>query len=216
MALGTRACFTQARRSSHEKLLLAAAIALTAATAASASEYVSFLDYPQKEQDGTEFFTAIEIPQGSFTKYEIDDKTGHIVVDRYQSMPVIYPANYGSITSTLAGDGDPLDALIYTREPIVPGAIIKVRPIGVLKMIDGGDQDDKIVAVPTTDIDPTYDNIKEITDLPKIEQQRLEAFFRVYKQLPEGRKVVELGGFDNAEAARNEIAKAIKAFAEKK
>ncbi len=131
-------------------------------------------------------------------------------------MPVIYPANYGSITSTLAGDGDPLDALIYTREPIIPGAIIKVRPIGVLKMIDGGDQDDKIVAVPTTDIDPTYDNIKEITDLPKIEQQRLEAFFRVYKQLPEGRKVVELGGFDSAEAAQNEVAKAIKAFAEKK
>ena len=83
-------------------------------------------------------------------------------------------------------------------------------------MIDGGDQDDKIVAVPTTDIDPTYDNIKEITDLPKIEQQRLEAFFRVYKQLPEGRKVVELAGFDSAEAAQNEVAKAIKAFAEKK
>ncbi|NKB79279.1 inorganic diphosphatase [Ochrobactrum daejeonense] len=200
----------------HEKLLLASALILTAATAASASDYVSFLDYPQKQQDGTEFFTAIEIPQGSFTKYEIDDKTGHIVVDRYQSMPVIYPANYGSITSTLAGDGDPLDALIYTREPIVPGAIIKVRPIGVLKMIDGGDKDDKIVAVPTTDIDPTYDNIKEISDLPQVEQERLQAFFRVYKQLPAGRKVVELNGFDNAEAARNEIAGAIKAFAEKK
>lgn len=199
-----------------KKLLLASALILTAATAASASDYVSFLDYPQKEQDGSEFFTAIEIPQGSFTKYEIDDKTGHIVVDRYQSMPVIYPANYGSITSTLAGDGDPLDALIYTREPIVPGAIIKVRPIGVLKMIDGGDKDDKIVAVPTTDIDPTYDNIKEISDLPQVEQERLQAFFRVYKQLPAGRKVVELNGFDNAEAARNEIASAIKAFAEKK
>ncbi|GAA5543412.1 MULTISPECIES: inorganic diphosphatase [Brucella] len=198
-----------------KKLLLAAALALTAATAASASDYVSYLDYPQKEQDGKEFFTAIEIPQGSFTKYEIDDKTGHIVVDRYQSMPVIYPANYGSITSTLAGDGDPLDALVYTREPIVPGAIIKVRPIGVLKMIDGGEKDDKIVAVPASDIDPTYDNIKEVADLPKIEQQRLEAFFRVYKQLPEGRKVVELGGFDTAETAQNEVAAAIEAFTEK-
>lgn len=131
-------------------------------------------------------------------------------------MPVIYPANYGSITSTLAGDGDPLDALVYTREPIVPGAIIKVRPIGVLKMIDGGETDDKIVAVPTSKIDPTYDNIKELSDLPKIEQQRLEAFFRVYKQLPEGRKSVELGGFDTAETAANEVAKAIKAFADKK
>lgn len=199
-----------------KKILFTVAVILGSGTATFASDYVSYLDYPQKEQDGKEFFTAIEIPQGSFTKYEIDDKTGHIIVDRYQSMPVIYPANYGSITSTLAGDGDPLDALIYTREPIVPGAIIKVRPIGVLKMIDGGEKDDKIVAVPTTDIDPTYDNIKEITDLPKIEQQRLEAFFRVYKQLPEGRKVVELGGFDKAEAAQNEVAAAIKAFSEKK
>jgi opacity protein-like surface antigen len=75
-----------------KKLLLAATLALTAATAVSASEYVSYLDYPQKEQDGKEFFTAIEIPQGSFTKYEINDKTGHIIVDRYQSMPVVYPA----------------------------------------------------------------------------------------------------------------------------
>lgn len=82
-----------------KKLLLAATLALTAATAVSASEYVSYLDYPQKEQDGKEFFTAIEIPQGSFTKYEINDKTGHIIVDRYQSMPVVYPANYGSITA---------------------------------------------------------------------------------------------------------------------
>ena len=216
MALGNRCISPKPEGHPMKKLLLAAALALTAATAVSASEYVSYLDYPQKEQDGKEFFTAIEIPQGSFTKYEIDDKTGHIVVDRYQSMPVIYPANYGSITSTLAGDGDPLDALVYTREPIVPGAIIKVRPIGVLKMIDGGETDDKIVAVPTSKIDPTYDNIKELSDLPKIEQQRLEAFFRVYKQLPEGRKVVELGGFDTAETAANEVAKAIKAFSEKK
>ncbi|MEY0291180.1 inorganic diphosphatase [Providencia rettgeri] len=181
-----------------------------------ASEYVSYINYPQKGLDGNEFYTAIEIPQGSFTKYEIDDKTGHIIVDRYQSMPVIYPANYGSITSSLAGDGDPLDALVYTREPIVPGAIIKVRPIGILKMIDGGEQDDKIIAVPTSKIDPTYDNIKEVTDLPKIELQRLEAFFRVYKQLPDGRKNVELNGFDNSDAAKSIVSKAIRNFHDNK
>jgi inorganic pyrophosphatase len=198
------------------KSLLTAAAALLVTAGVASAEYVSYLDVPQKKDDGKEFNVAIEIPQGSFTKYEIDADTGHIVVDRYQSMPVIYPANYGSITSSLGGDNDPLDALVYTREPIVPGAIIKVRPIGVLKMIDGGEVDDKIVAVPTSKIDPTYDNIKEIADLPKIEQQRLEAFFRVYKQLPEGRKSVELGGFDTAETAANEVAKAIKAFSEKK
>ncbi len=131
-------------------------------------------------------------------------------------MPVIYPANYGSITSSLGGDGDPLDALVYTREPVVPGAIIKVRAIGVLNMIDGGEKDDKIVAVPASDIDPSYDKIKEISDLPEIEQQRLQAFFRVYKQIPEKRKVVELNGFENAEKAQAEVAAAIKAYADKK
>ena len=96
------------------------------------------------------------------------------------------------------------------------GAIVRVRAIGVLKMIDGGEVDNKIVAVPTTKIDPTYDSIKEISDLPKVEQDRLQAFFRVYKQLPDARKVVEVGGFDNAEAAKNEVAAALKAYSEKK
>ncbi|TWF56660.1 inorganic diphosphatase [Neorhizobium alkalisoli] len=193
--------------------LAAAAFVVTAGVAS--ADYVSYIDYPQKKDDGKEFNVAIEIPQGSFTKYEIDADTGHIVVDRYQSMPVIYPANYGSITSSLGGDNDPLDALVYTREPVVPGAIIKVRPIGVLKMIDGGEVDDKIVAVPTSKIDPTYDNIKEITDLPQVEQDRLQAFFRVYKQLPAGRKAVELNGFEPAAKAEAEVSTAIKTYAEK-
>lgn len=197
-------------------LLVATVLGALGAGTAFAAEYVSYINYPQPTQDGSEFFTAIEIPQGSITKYEIDAKTGHIIVDRFQSMPVVYPANYGSITSSLGGDGDPLDAIVYTREPVVPGAIIKVRPIGVLKMIDGGEADDKIVAVPTSDIDPTYDGIKQVSDLPAIEQQRLEAFFRVYKQLPAKRKVVELNGFESAEKAQAEVAGAIKAYAAKK
>ncbi len=88
---------------------------------------------------------------------------------------------------------------------MAPGTLIKLRPIGVLKMIDGGEKDDKIIAVPASKIDPTYDDIQTITDLPKIEQQRLEAFFRVYKELPEGRKKVELAGFNDAAAAKQEI-----------
>lgn len=199
-----------------KKLISLIALAMLSSTVASASDYVSYIDYPQPKGESREFFTAIEIPAGSFTKYEIDAKTGHIIVDRFQSMPVAYPANYGSITSSLGADGDPLDALVYSREPIVPGAIIRVRAIGVLKMIDGGDVDNKIVAVPTSKIDPTYDDIKEISDLPKIEQDRLQAFFRVYKQLPDARKVVEVGGFDTAEKAQNEVAAALKAYNEKK
>ncbi|NLR97690.1 inorganic diphosphatase [Rhizobium sp. P38BS-XIX] len=199
-----------------KKLVSIIAMTILSSTVASASDYVSYIDYPQPKDDSREFYTAIEIPAGSFTKYEIDAKTGHIVVDRFQSMPVVYPANYGSITSSLGGDGDPLDAIVYSREPIVPGAIIRVRAIGVMKMIDGGEVDDKIVAVPTSKIDPTYDKIKEISDLPKIEQDRLQAFFRVYKQLPDARKVVEVGGYESAEKAQNEVAAAIKAYSEKK
>ncbi|MER8563564.1 inorganic diphosphatase [Mesorhizobium sp. M0578] len=131
-------------------------------------------------------------------------------------MPVVYPANYGSVTSSLGGDGDPLDALVFTREPVVPGALIKVRAIGVLNMVDGGETDDKIIAVPATDIDPQYDGIKTIDDLPAIERQRIEAFFRVYKQLPEGRKVVELNGFGGANVAIDMVGKAIQSYRNKK
>jgi inorganic pyrophosphatase len=192
-------------------LLSSAAALMLLAGSAAAQNYVSPFAYPQPEEQG-EFFTVVEIPAGSFTKYEIDAETGHIIVDRYQSMPVVYPANYGSIPSSLGGDGDPLDALVYTREPIVPGAMIKVRAIGVLNMIDGGEVDDKIVAVPTSDIDPTYDKIQSISDLPDIERERLESFFRVYKQLPAGRKSVELKGFRDAKDAQEEVAQAIRNY----
>ncbi|WP_411840205.1 inorganic diphosphatase [Paracoccus sp. ME4] len=188
------------------------AIALLLLTAGAAHAQMQHpFTYPHPEE-GTDFLTVIEIPAGSFTKYEIDPDHGYVFVDRYQSMPVVYPANYGSLPATLAGDGDPLDGLILTREPIVPGAVIKTRAIGVLNMIDGGEEDSKIIAVPASDIDPTYDAIRDITDLPEIERQRIEAFFRVYKQLPEGRKLVELSGFDGADVAQGMVADAIAAY----
>ncbi len=164
------------------------------------AEYVNPVAFPQKG-DPTDVQVVIEIPAGTFTKYEIDGKTGHLFVDRFQSMPVVYPANYGSIPSTIGPDGDPLDALVITRQPIHPGAFIRVRPIGLLKMIDGGEVDDKIVAVPISKVDPTYDEIKTVDDLPAIERARIEQFFAVYKKLPEGRKVVEMGGYEGVNAA---------------
>jgi inorganic pyrophosphatase len=167
---------------------------LLGAPGPAAADFVNPFAFPQSG-DPNDLQVVIEIPAGSFTKYEIDADTGHVIVDRYQSMPVVYPANYGSIPSSKGGDGDPLDALVITREPVVPGAFIRTRPIGVLKMIDGGEVDDKVIAVPISDVDPTYDGVRTITDLPEIERQRIEAFFRVYKDLPAGRKEVELGGF---------------------
>ncbi|WP_337023934.1 MULTISPECIES: inorganic diphosphatase [unclassified Pantoea] len=181
-------------------------------SASAAVQAQNVLDFPQPEKVPDEFYAVTEIPAGGMIKYETDAKTGFIVADRFQSMPVTYPANYGSLTQSLGGDGDPLDVIFYTRAPLQPGTLIKLRPIGVLKMIDGGEVDDKIVAVPTSKIDPTYDDIKEMKDLPKMEQERLEAFFRVYKQLPDGRKKVELNGFEDAAKAKAEIKQAFDAY----
>lgn len=181
-------------------------------SASGAVQAQNVLDFPQPEKVPDEFYAVTEIPAGGMIKYETDAKTGFIVADRFQSMPVAYPANYGSLTQSLGGDGDPLDVIFYTRAPLQPGTLIKLRPIGVLKMIDGGEVDDKIVAVPTSKIDPTYDDIKEMKDLPKMEQERLEAFFRVYKQLPDGRKKVELNGFEDAAKAKAEIKQAFDAY----
>ncbi|OCC24940.1 pyrophosphatase [Croceicoccus estronivorus] len=192
-------------------IAVAAAIMSLGLAPAAMAEQLHPFDYPQPEQ-GDEFFTVIEIPAGSFTKYEIDPDYGYIVVDRYQSMPVVYPANYGSIPSSLGGDGDPLDGMVFSREPIVPGAVIKVRAIGVLHMIDGGEQDDKIIAVPASKIDPTYDGIKSLDDLPEIERQRIEAFYRIYKQLPAGRKTVELNGFSGPKEAQAMLTEAFQAY----
>lgn len=175
------------------------------------AEYVNPIAFPQKG-DPNDIQVVIEIPAGTFTKYEIDGKTGHLFVDRFQSMPVVYPTNYGSIPSTVGPDGDPLDALVITRQPIYPGALIRVRPIGLLKMIDGGDVDDKIVAVPISKVDPTYDNIKTVDDLPEIERARIEQFFAVYKKLPDGRKVVEMKGYEGVNAAVDMVAAGLEKF----
>jgi inorganic pyrophosphatase len=156
---------------------------------------------------------AVEIPAGSFTKYEIKED-GLVHVDRFQSMPVAYPANYGSMPRTLAGDNDPLDALVLTREPLHPGVIVRFRPIGYLKMVDKGEHDEKVIGVPTDKIDPTYANIRDLQDLPLIERQRIEAFFRVYKDLPEGRNPVQLNGWGNAAEAKVLIRQSMQRFDE--
>ena len=168
----------------------------------------------QPKKAPEEVLLAVEIPAGSFTKYEINEE-GLVYVDRFQSMPVVYPANYGSMPRTLAGDGDPLDALGLTREPLHPGVLIAFRPIGYLRMLDKGEQDDKVIGVPTDKVDPTYSNIRDLADLPEIERQRIEAFFRIYKDLPAGRNPVVLNGYGNAAEAKVLITEALQRFEKK-
>jgi inorganic pyrophosphatase len=115
---------------------------------------------------------------------------------------------------TLAGDNDPLDALVLTREPLHPGVIVRFRPIGFLKMVDNGEYDEKVIGVPTDKIDPTYANIRDLQDLPLIERQRIEAFFRVYKDLPEGRNPVQLNGWGTAAEAKVLIRQSMQRFDE--
>lgn len=159
-----------------------------------------------------EAMLALEIPAGGSIKYEIDAQ-GLVFVDRFLSMPMAYPANYGSMPLTLAGDGDPLDALVLTRAPLHPGVMVRFRPIGVLRMRDGGAADEKIIGVPVDKVDPTYAGIRELTDLPAMERERIEAFFRVYKQLPAGRNPVELSGYGDAAQARALIQASLQRFA---
>ena len=181
--------------------VLALAFAAGPASAADPAAIVHPYRIAQPAAAPDEALLVVEIPAGGSVKYEIRDD-GLLHVDRFLSMPVAYPANYGSLPSTRAGDGDPLDALVLTRLPLQPGSVIRFRPIGVLRMTDGGEADQKIIGVPADAVDPTFAGIRDIGDLPAIERARIEAFFRVYKDLPPGSQTVELQGFGDAAEAR--------------
>ena len=131
----------------------------------------------------------IEIPSNSNRKYEVDKQNNIIMVDRFLTVSMSYPANYGFIPETQAKDGDPLDILVLTRFPVVPGCVIKSRPIGVLIMEDEAGLDEKIISVPDDKIDPYYKNIKELKDIPQIELDKIHHFFEKYKDLEKGKWV---------------------------
>lgn len=152
----------------------------------------------------------VEIPQGSRNKYEFDTELGIMKLDRVLRSSVHYPGEYGIIPKTLAGDGDALDAIVLMGEPTYPGILIESRPIGVLMMQDGGEQDDKILAVPVRDV--SYEDIEDLTDLSLHIREEIAEFFRTYKNL-EGKQVKVLG-WKNAEQAQEVILAAMAAYHE--
>ena len=152
----------------------------------------------------------IEIPQGSQVKYEVDKDSGAIVVDRFLFTPMAYPAAYGFIPNTLAADGDPADALVLTPAAVVPGAVIRARPIGMLKMEDESGQDEKIICVPHDKIHPQFTDVKSIDDLPEITRKAIEHFFERYKDL-EPNKWVKVTGWAGKEEAGKVIEAALAA-----
>lgn len=152
----------------------------------------------------------IEIPQGSSVKYEIDKESGALVVDRFLFTSMVYPTAYGFIPHTLAADGDPTDALVLTPDHVVPGCVIRARPIGVLKMEDESGEDEKIICVPHDKVHPEYSKISCIADLPDITIKAIEHFFTRYKDLEKG-KWVKVTGWGSKEEAQAFIVKAVDA-----
>ena len=147
----------------------------------------------------------IEIPLGGPpVKYEMDKDSGALVVDRFLHTAMFYPANYGFIPGTLSEDGDPCDILVITHVPVISGAVVRSRPVGVLVMRDQAGQDEKILAVPVDDLHSYYSDIASYKDLPPILLDQIAHFFAHYKDLENG-KWTEVGGWLGADGARKVI-----------
>ena len=158
-----------------------------------------------------DFIAVIEIEKGSKNKYELDKETGHIILDRILHTSTHYPANYGLIPRTYGDDKDPLDVLVLCSETIRPASLVRVYPIGVISMMDNGEGDEKIIAIPFGD--PTYNTYKDISELPPYIFEEMKHFFQVYKNL-EGKETV-VNEVQGAEVAKEIIAKCIDNYVEK-
>lgn len=165
------------------------------------------------EKAPEEVHVLIEIPIGSGVKYELDKETGVLFVDRILYTSMVYPFNYGFIPGTLEEDGDPVDVLVVSYDPLIPGSVIKAKPVGVLETQDEKGFDAKIVAVPADKIDPRFQGIRDITDLPEAVKQRIEHFFAHYKELEKG-KWVKVIGWKSRENALEKIRRAIERYKE--
>ena len=143
----------------------------------------------------------VEVPIGGEPiKYEMDKAAGTLVVDRFLHTPMRYPGNYGFVPHTLSEDGDPIDVLVANTRPIVPGAVMSVRPVGVLLMEDEAGGDEKIIAVPSSKLTQRYDKVRRYSDLPDITLAQIQHFFEHYKDLERGKwvKVLRWGGAEDA------------------
>jgi inorganic pyrophosphatase len=155
-------------------------------------------------------YAVFEIPKGSRNKYEYDKDMEAFALDRVLYSPFYYPAEYGIIPKTLYDDGDPMDVLVLMDQPTFPGCVIETRPIGIMRMIDSGDKDDKILGVPVND--PMYKDVNDIDDIPGHLLDEIAHFFKEYKYL-EG-KTTEIIGWENAQKAFEAIEHSIRLYKE--
>ncbi|MEY3784457.1 MAG: hypothetical protein RLZZ230_779 [Candidatus Parcubacteria bacterium] len=154
----------------------------------------------------------IEIPKFSKNKYEIDKETGLIALDRVMHTAQDYPCDYGFVPQTLFDDGDALDVVLITTHALAPGILVKARPVAIMEMIDGGDRDDKVIAVPVGD--PRFDDVKDLADLNKHFIKEMTHFFETYKKVQN--KEVSVGEWRGAEAAKIAFIKSREAYEKSK
>ena len=159
-----------------------------------------------------DFNVIIEIPMNADPiKYEVDKETGAIFVDRFMGTAMHYPCNYGYVPQTIAGDGDPVDVLVITPFPLIPGVVVRCRAIGVLKMKDEGGEDAKVLAVPVDKILPIYTQWQKPEDINDLRLQQIQHFFEHYKDLEKG-KWVKVEGWGGPEDAKAEILAGVDAY----
>ncbi len=158
-----------------------------------------------------EMTVIIEINKGSKNKYEIDKATGLIALDRAMHTSQDYPFDYGFVPQTLWEDGDALDVVLLTTYPLFPGVMVRVRPVAIINMIDSGESDAKIVAVPAED--PRFDNIKDLSDVNKHTIKEIEHFFLTYKQIQ--KKTVSIASIEGKEKAEEAFAKSLQIYKDK-
>jgi inorganic pyrophosphatase len=163
---------------------------------------MSLLDLPTGKNPPEDIYVVVENPKNTpHVKYEVDKDTGLLFVDRFAYMPMVFPAHYGYINHTLGGDGDPVDAFVYTDIPVVPGSIIRAKPIAVLNTEDESGVDAKLICVPHEKLDRRFKNWNGLSDVPELFREQLEQFYTNYKNLDPG-KWVKLQGWGDAAAAK--------------
>jgi len=160
-------------------------------------------------------YVFVEIPKGSKIKYEFDKEANILVADRMLHTSYVYPGDYGFIPQCIGEDKDFLDCLVLVNEPGYPGTLISARPIAIMRMVDEGGRDDKIIAVPADDVDPRFKDIRDLQDLPKHYVKELKHFFEHMKELEPG-KWARIEKFEDAEAAKKAIKIGIALYKENK
>ncbi len=156
----------------------------------------------------------IEVPKGSSNKYEIDKDTGLIKLDRANYSSAAFPAEYGFVPQTLWDDGDALDVVVLATFPIPSGILVKVRPVALMEMIDSGENDYKLIAVPVKD--KRWEDVQDLSDLNKHTLKEIQHFFETYKQLKGSPAEVVINGFKGKEAAQEAFERSRALYAEKK